>query len=498
MANYFKITIGGTEYTESVRCLVRKNINTRPSMATISFKNKAGDKKTDFGIGEEIIVYYDTVTPLVNRIFVGRVEDVSFSGESNSEEIEVYGRDYSSFLMDVHALENYTSQEISTIITDLLDKYAPGLTYTNVQVTSKTLPFISFKRRPVWECIKELAGIVEHDFWVDEDKDLHFAPSGSVSSGFVADNTNIVRSSISLNNNDMFNKIWVYGDKYLSGWIDTFTADGAGSTYTLSYKPHNCEVKNAGTIQRGAIFEMTTAIPVSTDYFVDYDEQKIIFVSGPTSGNAVSVAYDRGRPIIKMSEDGASQSSYGVREKVIENKEIKDPQQAVNLAKAELAVNKDPKRQGNIVLNTTQSFSNGNTIVVDLPWENVNSETFLIQEAIYNLTTDSLQKGEVVTLRIGEHHTALMDNLRQVVVDIKRLQAYDIDTDDVFTRLVNAVGSVGVKSQWYVRSRGIGSSYRLDDDVYGLIEDAAGAEFLGVLGDDSDLSYSVLVSGGTW
>ena len=84
------------------------------------------------------------------------------------------------------------------------------------------------------------------------------------------------------------------------------------------------------------------------------------------------------------------------------------------------------------------------------------------------------------------------------MVDIKRLQAYDIDTDDVFTRLVNAVGSVGVKSQWYVRSRGIGSSYRLDDDVYGLIEDAAGAEFLGVLGDDSDLSYSVLVSGGTW
>src|SRR3990167_1260631 len=214
-------------------------------MCRSSLTRPAGVYDDTFDVGQDVQVKLDTTASPTTLIFRGTIESIEPESIPNREFLVLRGRDYSSKLADVTALETYLNTEVSVIVTNLVSKYintpSSQITTTNVQTTTKVLTNITFRRKPLFECIKLLAELVDFDFWVDETKDLHFQPKASTSSGITLNNTNVEQSRFITNDQDLYNKVWVYGGRYSSGFREDFIANG-GSSFSLLSKPHNTSI----------------------------------------------------------------------------------------------------------------------------------------------------------------------------------------------------------------------------------------------------------------
>lgn len=509
MALFAKINVNGVDYFNALRIRVRNAANEATSTFEADFDNTGGSKESTFTVGQEVIVHVSTTSSFsdATRRFTGILERIEFDQQGTFRSIvSISGRDYGSRLMDAQARDTYNNTEVSVIIKNLLDLYATSIGQSKIQTTSKTVTHVTFRHKTLWECIEYLANMVGYVFYVDVAKDLVFAPDGGTTEATAIDQTNAVDFDWDDNSREIFNYIWVYGDRYLSGYSQTFTADGAGSVYTLSYNPHDTAVTINGTIRRGGIFEIASTNPSGANYLVDYDQKKIICLSGTNNGDFVNISgqsivvdYQRALPIVKLASDSASQALYGRKEKVILDKEIKDPQQATDLAKAQLALLKDLKTSGRVKLRGNFLMTAGNWVQVTAPHQNITSEIFRLMEVNYDLTQERLLREEVMEVRVAERRKELEDQLKNIIKDINKLKNADIDSSDIFSRLESFTGSFGIKvREWYAYTRTLGSSFVIGHTTYGDLgsgtDQANPQTYLG----DSRGALTAIASGGTF
>lgn len=493
------VTINNTTYDATNKLL--ESINVTSSLAQENFTsasfearldNTAGTYASTFDVGQDVQVKLDTSSPASTLIFRGIVESIEPESIPNREYLVLRGRDYSSKLADVTALETYLNTEVSAIVTNLMSKYintpSTQITTSNVQTTTKILTNITFRRKPLFECIKLLAELVDYDFWVDETKDLHFQPGANTSSGITLDNSNVENARFITNDQDLYNKVWVYGGRYLSGFREDFIANG-GSVFNIVSKPHNTSILVAGSIQKGGIFEISVAQQSGVQYLVDFDNKKIVFVSGttygnnlPTSGGSVIINYDRSLPIVKLSEDSTSQTLYGVREKIIVNNEITDPSAATQIVRSELSRYKNPRKMGilSITSSSIAKLTVGQTLIVNLPNQNIDSVEYQIISVDYKINTRSLLSNKVLQVRVNQRVTDMIDLLKKQVLDLKQLQAQEVDTSDVYTKLVQSeVSGLAFVKSWFVKTRSLNDSFVLGMSKLGSVFPIDNAEFSG-------------------
>ena len=198
-------------------------------------------------------------------------------------------------------------------------------------------------------------------------------------SGQTLNNTNVVSSKFQTTKKDMVNSCWVYGGESLTSYRNTFTATG-GSLYTLDYKPHSTEILIGGstTPKVGGVYNILTvgtSTPGSpTQYLVDYDNKKVIFISGTSAGNnvpvsgtdSIAVNYYRGTTVAKYATSTESILAYGEKDKIITDTSITDPTTAMDYARNTVERYKDPIKQGTLQLQGLVSLTAGNTVVVTL------------------------------------------------------------------------------------------------------------------------------------
>ena len=80
--------------------------------------------------------------------------------------------------------------------------------------------------------------------------------------------------------------------------------------------------------------------------------------------------------------------------------------------------------------------------------------------------------------------------------DIQLLQAGDIGSTDILTRLEFATGSVGLKRNWFAKTRGIGSSIVFDSTtLFAWDTNGIGSVFFDAL---SGIAFTTVASGGTF
>ena len=501
------MTIAGTAFADYESLNVRSSIGTYSSAASFEaiFPNHNGVHKTSFSIGNEVKVWSEkNVNPATVQIFIGTVEDVKFYGNGPNEKVVVSGRDYTSRLQDATVQPiSYNNTEVSVIVKDLIDDNVSGITYANVNVTTTTLNNITFNHISVFDAIKQLAEICGFIFWIDTDKDLNFKLKGSTSSGVTLDNTNVMSSSFRTTDREMYNKVWVYGDRVLSKYKNTFTATG-GSAYSLTYQPHNTEVLVGGSTSPkvGGVFNMLVATVGSpTQYLVDYEGARVVFVSGTSAGNnipvsgtdTINVTYDRSLPIVKFGTDRTSIDQYGARTKVIIDKGIKDANMARDVLVNTLELNSVPRSQGSLELQGTVRLIAGNTVVVNLPNQNISSQTYDILEANYEFTTSSCLAEKVLSVTVSKKIGDVVDSWKQMIIDIKKLQAENTLSTDVFTRLEFSVGSAGLKvKEWFVKTRSMEDSFIIGRSMLG-------SEIVNnFLYGEPDPNVAVSTSGITW
>jgi len=508
------VTINGTNRSnfKDLKVTVSTGDNNTSSNFIITFDSPFGRYANIFNIGEEIIIKADKDTdPASTTIFTGIVEKINFNGKDNKQTVALTGRDYTARLQDLFVEPVvYTDSEISTIVTNIIDNEVQDITTTNVDVTSVTLKRIAFNQNSVYDALKELAGLAGFNFWVDANKVLNFKQKNTTPSNVSLDSTNILRNRFNTTREGMANEVWVYGDRYLSAYSESSTAGSplGGSVFTLLSRPHNTNVSVNGTIQRGGIFN-DNSIPLSgTNYLVNFFEQQIVFVSGdtigdsvPSSGDSVVIGYQRELPIVKTGKNQSSITAYGPKERVISDKNIKDPQTAQRLVSTILAES-DPFKGLDISLKGWFTFSVGQTISVTLDDFGLSENNLDIISIDYDFTPENAISEKIISVKVDKKILDITDKIQDHESRLRKLEAPDISNPDILTRLEYTTGNVTVVgSTWKVSAVGLGSSFLLSVAGPGTNPQAggrlgsiigSGINFLG----DSRGPFSVLASGG--
>jgi len=473
MTVYAKISVEGEDYRNFISCKINKTTseNNNISKLMLSVDNEVGKNKDLFSEGNDIIVYVDKNTnPPTTKIFGGVIDDVNYTGKEQTETINVTAVDYSTLLTGSTVTPiTYNDDEVSIIVKNIIDNEVPDITTTNVNVTTTTLTRIAFNQTNVFDALKQLAELSNSYFYVDADMDLHFIEKGTTSSGQTLNDTNITKITTKNSRKPVYNRVWVYGDKVMTNITKTFIANG-GSVVTLDYKPHNTRINITGTeLLGGGIYNMVSIPSSGERYLVDYDDKRIIFTSGtvcglniPTSGNAGSIWYDRAKPIVKYGENAASIGSFYGKTKIIDDKNIKDPRTAVDIVNSTLDRESSKAREIIVTMDDIINLTPGHTIVVDYSNHNISSQTYDIIKTSYNLTRKTMREDSVLSVTLNKKITDVLDVLKQVLLDIKKLQAGDISQAETYTRLQNASFDVTPSVfEWEITTKSIGSVWYL-------------------------------------
>jgi hypothetical protein len=479
-------------------------------------------------------------------IFKGIVENIDYQAQAQTSNVSVRGRDYGSVLQDLTIPpEVYTDKEVSYIIIDLMKKYCTELTYNNVNYTSVTLPRIAFNHESLFQALKRLSTLTAFSFYVDDNKDLHFEERTTNNSGYTFDKTNTIKTTWKTTRQEMANSVWVYGDRFLSGWKELFSAyplgstlypgssspsggfvwryDGTvgsftgstyvpgsyiatgsisqyavtGSVYTLQYRPSNTNVEVNGVIKFGGVDQMYSATTSGVQYLVNYQDKAVIFTSGtqwgsnlPSTGS-ILIVYDRDLPIIKVGQDRASIDFYGMKEKIIMNKAIKDADEAEDLMRNTLNEESNPKTEGMVQVRGYIDVEPGQYGLFNYPKEGIGSKTYDIISNTYNLNKADMYIDDFQTLKVNRRIKNITDELVSMKEDLQNLQAGEVASSDLLSRFEFGAGSIGIKQHWQISAKSIGSAF--------IISSLTNAK-LGIcaLGSANISDWVVQASGGEW
>jgi len=460
MVIYSKVTVAGNTQDSINNTTLKKSISDFNSTSSfiISINNHTGRYSSSFNLNDEVIIYADKGTnPPTTKLFAGIIENISYKGDPNKEIIEISGRDYGAILQDLNIDPIvYKNQEVSIIINDIIVHIRSSITRNNVNTTETTLERVTFNHTNVFDSLIKLAELSGFFFYVDEDKDLHFEKKDDTPSGLNIDNI-ITASRFEINDDQIYNKIWAYGGRTFTGANNKFTADGIGSEFTLDDNPHNTNVFVNDDLQsKGGIFNMDDP-EYTTDlkYLVDFDRKGIIFVSGtsagdniPASGDIISIDYDRSKPIVTTNQDNTSIATYGTKEKVIIDKNILTFAEIDNMATSFLENNKDPKIQGTVSVKGIVDVTPGQTIVLNIPFENIVSQTYSILNAKYLFNPNNNLSENVLTLTLNKKIDNISDTIKSLILKQKELETEGLQGS--LTTLETASDTTPIKHHYEV------------------------------------------------
>jgi len=505
-----RLVIDGIANTEFVQLDVEKSIGefNATSNFTAEFSNFTGIYKDTFSLNDEVNIYADLNTnPATTKIFTGIIESINPSGDAGDEIIKISGRDFGAVLQDMTVQPIvFKNQDAGGIAKAIVESNALGvLTSNNIDTSTGTIiEKMAFNHNNIFDALQQLADLSGFFFYVDTDKDVHFEELESTSSGETFNNTNVISADFETNDGEIFNKVWVYGDRILTGMSDTFGTLGAadtGSVFRLTDKPHNTRVSVLGVLQeKGGIAQMDDP---STDadlkWLLDFNEKKIVFVSGTLGGDNVPVSgtvpiqvdYERSSPILKFRQDPISIAAYGPKTKIISDKEIKDYAQADEKATSFLAEHKDPKIMGNLEVKGVVLVTPGNTAVVDLPWHNISSQTYTVISTSYSFNQTNNLSEKVLRIVVNKKVRDFVDIMKDHELRLKKVESGPLEGN--MTRLETFTGNMVLSHHYEVYTADVGDNFIFHSEKHGLFNDPNSR--IGTSHDD--LGSVFICSGGT-
>jgi len=483
MTIYKKIEINGIAANDaiSVSITISSSVSNAFSTCEIIYPNENGIHNNDLVIGDEVVIYSDkNINPPTTKLFTGVIRNIQKNSSSTvQQEIRVIAQDYASQLKDSAVEpEVYNNAEISFIVLDLMAKYAPATISTSgVQTSGRTLDRIVFVGQNLFDVLIQLSELAGFIMYVNEEKILHFEEKGSVSSGLTFDSTNVLESAYQQTvDQEVFNKVWVYGDLTFTGVRQEFNVTG-GSTYTLSYNPHNTRLERNGIVYLGGADTFVGELPSGTQYIVRYYDKTIEFLSGTNIGNWIPAAgsflvdYQRQKQIIKYSEEPDSIAAYWPIGTKIVDKGIKDPSHAALIAKNYIKEHGFPRTNFRISLNGVSKLQAGQTVIVNLQNKGILNATYEIIETSYDFTPESIQSENVVSVSLNKKIGTITDTIKNIILDIRKLQAGDIQTDIISRLSVDSGKLVNTEKNWIVYNNQIGQSFVLGHLQNGVMGD---------------------------
>lgn len=305
---------------------------------TANFDVQLAGSKTFVPEYSQEVEIYDGAT----KIFGGTVMTVQQSPIARPGGIayEVGCVDFTYDLDRRLAARSYENETIHDIIADLVSSYAPDFTYVNV-TSNFIIQKIVFNQVPLSTCIKRLAAIVNYDWYVDEEKDVHFFPKYANSAPFdlTDENGNYIYSSLKRNadGSQIANRVKVRGGEYNGEeYTDSITVSGDDTTsFLLPYKFANLTINLNGTPQDMGIDFIDNFGP-SVEVLYNFQEKTIRWENPLSNGDIIQFTGNPKVPVFAVAEDPVSIAEYGYVEKLIRDDSIESNTVGRRRANAEL------------------------------------------------------------------------------------------------------------------------------------------------------------------
>jgi len=389
-------------------------------------------------VNDEIGLYENEV-----KIFGGHI--VKVTKEVEGKKVLVYkveAKDY-TYLMDKKLVkETYEDTLVEDIITDIVSNYLPsGFTTNNVASTGITLKYIMFDYEEPSKCFQRLAEMIGYDWYVDENKDIHFfskeegetAPFNLTDTGTPVYKDLVIRED----QKQIKNVIYVRGGEYV-GDLRTDKV-GAGDGETKVFKlPYRYDEKPSVTVGGVSQTVGIDFLDSEDDYdcLWNYQEKIIRFKTAPASGDDIEVTGYPLIPVLIKAQDTSSISKYGEREFRIIDKTIKTKEAARRRAQAELTDYSLPIQEGSFIVYTS-GLRAGQKINIQSDIRNINQD-FIIDQVVMKTfsPTRFYYKVHITTSRTKGIIEYLKYQLEQIDKRIE-LPKYYQEILDVFLDLEN-------------------------------------------------------------
>lgn len=258
----------------------------------------------------------------------------------NVQVIECLAKDY-SYDLDRELVANvYENTTVQATIEDIITNHTSGFTFNNVLAIGK-VDYVAFRYEYPSKCLQQLAELSGCDWYVDEDKDIHFFQKSSIPAPFNLTDTSgnyyfdtlQVRSDVK----NLRNTIIVRGGTYLGNSItEEIVADGDQITFVWAYKYSNAVwKKNAVALSVGIDF---TDDPTLFDALYNFNEKALKFpdASKPLVDDLITVTGDPHIPVIVKVKDPVAIAANGAFEYKVIDKSINSKEGARDRASAEL------------------------------------------------------------------------------------------------------------------------------------------------------------------
>ena len=286
-----QVFIGGTLVTKSVKrsSLVTENILTRQvDRARFTVKKYGTIHEFTPTVGKVVEIYNDG-TQLFGGVIIKVVQR---SEQFKILLFDVECEDFTRLLDRRLVVNTYKNQTIQQIIEDINTNFLTDFTTNNVEGGTKIVAYIAFNYIPVSQALQRLADLINIDWFVDVDKDIHFFAKASILSPFNlldTDGSYIFESlRIRRDNSQVKNVVFVRGGEFLGDTFTTeFISDGLQNVYTLPYRYDELQMNVTGEIWSQGIDKID---PLSVnDYVWNQDEKFIRFRGDRIPSNTSSI-----------------------------------------------------------------------------------------------------------------------------------------------------------------------------------------------------------------
>lgn len=343
---------------------------------------KAGSKTLEPAYGDDVEIYDGS-----SKIFGGTILSVTLTPVSNVEGsfFAVQCVDHTYEMDKILAAKTYENMTVEDIIADLLSSYTTGFTSTNTSSTF-VIEKIVFNQMPISACIKRLADILNYDWYVDQDKDVHFFDRYGNPAPFSVtdDNGNFIPQTLKRvsDGSEVVNRVKVRGGEY-NGVLfsDKITVSGNNSkSFKLPYRFANLTITLdtgggpvAKTVGVDFIDDFTTK-----NVLYNFQEQTFRFENNLANGNIIAFSGNPKVPVFSVSEDPVSIEQYGTIEKLIRDDSIESNVIARRRASAELYAYSEPITDVKFLTNTS-GLRAGQLINIQSAAQGINDDLIIKQ-----------------------------------------------------------------------------------------------------------------------
>ena len=303
--------------------------------STLSVHVKSWDGSYRPALSDDITVVQDGTT-----IFGGEIESVRESGVGGLPVtpilLEITATDYQGLPDRRVVTDSYVSSNLKTRLTSLVSDYLStyGVTLHASQANGPTLEAVTYDHRSLTDVLNELSNLTGYVWTISASKVLRMQLPSSVSAPFnVTAGTNQVGDlTVEPSRHDYANVVTVRaGAPSVVEKTDTFTGNGATTTFTLTYPA----VSFRGYVTNAGVYET-----LGTDATWSYNSStnQITRTSAPASPNSIVIVYDAQFPIFVTAQDSGEVAAHKEWEVVIDAPDVFDYDAALALADAELAL----------------------------------------------------------------------------------------------------------------------------------------------------------------